>query len=85
MPVPHARQPIRSRPIRRKQRSCRFFAHIRPHSGHAVYDELRRDLARSIILGLEFLIAGEIIRTATLSQTLESVGLLVTIVLMRTF
>lgn len=49
------------------------------------YQEIRRDLARSIILGLEFLIAGDIIRTVTVNQTLESVGVLVLIVLIRTF
>jgi uncharacterized membrane protein len=51
----------------------------------AAYQEFRRDLARSIILGLEFLIAGDIIRTVTVNQTLESVGVLVVIVLIRTF
>ena len=51
----------------------------------AAYEGLRRDLGRSIVLGLEFLIAGDIIRTVTVSPTFESVAVLVTIVLIRTF
>ncbi|MBH0200142.1 MAG: DUF1622 domain-containing protein [Nitrospira sp.] len=47
------------------------------------YREFRSEVGRSIILGLEFLIAGEIIRTVTVTQTLESVGVLVVIVLIR--
>ena len=39
------------------------------------YREFRSDVGRSILLGLEFLIAGDIIRTVTVTQTLESVGL----------
>jgi len=49
------------------------------------YSSLRRDIGRAIILGLEFLIAGDIIRTVAVSHTLESVGVLVVIVLIRTF
>jgi uncharacterized membrane protein len=49
------------------------------------YRELRRDLGRSIILGLEFLIAGDIIRTVVVSDTLSSVAVLALIILMRTF
>ena len=49
------------------------------------YREFRSDVGRSILLGLEFLIAGDIIRTVTVTQTLESVGVLVVIVLIRTF
>lgn len=49
------------------------------------YREFRSDVGRSILLGLEFLIAGDIIRTVTVTQTLESVGVLVVIVLIRSF
>lgn len=49
------------------------------------YQELRRDVGRSIILGLEFLIAGDIIRTVTVSPTFESVVVLAVIVLVRAF
>lgn len=62
-----------------------FFSKLRTLGALPAYQELRRNLGRSIILGLEFLIAGDIIRTVTVSQTLESVGVLVVIVLIRTF
>lgn len=47
------------------------------------YGEFRRDLGRAIILGLEFLIAGDIIRTVAVSHSLEGVGVLAVIVLIR--
>ena len=40
---------------------------------------------RSIILGLEFLIAGDIIRTVVVADTLENVAVLGLIILIRTF
>jgi len=49
------------------------------------YSELRRDMGRSIVLGLEFLIAGDIIQTVTISPTFESVTVLAVIVLIRAF
>lgn len=52
---------------------------------HNRYSVFRRDLGRAIILGLEFLIAGDIIRTVAVSHTIESVGVLAVIVLIRTF
>jgi uncharacterized membrane protein len=51
----------------------------------ATYQVLRHDLARSILLGLEFLIAGDIIRTVAVTPTLNSVAVLGLIVLVRTF
>lgn len=49
------------------------------------YEELRRNMARSILLGLEVLVAGDIIRTVAVDPTLESVAVLAGIVLIRTF
>lgn len=49
------------------------------------YRALRRQLGRSIILGLEFLIAGDIIRTVVVADTLENIGILGLIILIRTF
>ena len=46
-------------------------------------DQLR-PISLSIILGLEFLIAGDIIRTVTMSHTLETVSVLAVIGLMCT-
>ena len=49
------------------------------------YQAYRRQLARSIILGLEFLIAGDIIRTVVVENTLENVAVLGMIILIRSF
>ncbi len=45
----------------------------------------RRQLGRSIILGLEFLIAGDIIRTVVVADTLINVAILGLIILIRSF
>ncbi|MDR7385103.1 DUF1622 domain-containing protein [Promicromonospora iranensis] len=50
-----------------------------------VYGRYRRFLGRSILLGLELLVAADIIRTVAVAPTLESVGVLAGIVLIRTF
>lgn len=50
-----------------------------------VYSAFRRYLGRSILLGLELLVAADIIRTIAITPTLESVGVLAGIVLIRTF
>lgn len=49
------------------------------------YINYRRQLGRSIILGLEFLIAGDIIRTVVVENTVKSIAILGLIVLIRTF
>jgi uncharacterized membrane protein len=49
------------------------------------YRQFRNSLGRSILLGLEFLIAGDIVRTVAATPTFQSVGILVVIVLVRTF
>jgi len=49
------------------------------------YDFFRRRLGRAILLGLEFLVAADIIRTVAVTPTAESVAVLAGIVLIRTF
>lgn len=51
----------------------------------SAYLQFRRSLGRSILLGLELLVAADIIRTVALTPTLESVAVLGGIVLIRTF
>lgn len=51
----------------------------------ASYTLYRQNLGRVILLGLEFLIAGDIIRTVVVSPTLANVFVLGMIVLIRTF
>jgi uncharacterized membrane protein len=50
-----------------------------------VYEEYRRLLGRSILLGLEFLVAADIIRTVAIEPTFYNVGVLAVIVIIRTF
>ncbi|MGW4589704.1 DUF1622 domain-containing protein [Amycolatopsis thermoflava] len=49
------------------------------------YRRYRQGLGRAILLGLEFLVAGDIIRTVAISPTYTSVGVLAVIVAVRTF
>jgi uncharacterized membrane protein len=49
------------------------------------YNDFRQRLGRAILLGLELLVAGDIIRTVAATPTLESVGVLAGIVAIRTF
>jgi len=50
-----------------------------------VYRQFRRFLGRSILLGLELLVAADIIRTVAVTPSLESVAVLAAIVVIRTF
>jgi uncharacterized membrane protein len=54
------------------------------HTGN-YYSLYRQDVGRAILLGLEFLIAGDIIRTVVVAPTLQNVVVLGMIVLIRTF
>ena len=47
------------------------------------YRRLRQDIGRSILLGLEFLVAGDLIRTVAIDPTLERAASLAVIVLVR--
>ena len=49
------------------------------------YDRFREQLGRSILIGLEFLVAGDICQTVAVKPTLENVAILVAIVFVRTF
>ncbi|MBO6676522.1 MAG: DUF1622 domain-containing protein [Rhizobiales bacterium] len=63
--------------------------YLRGWLGKAPHEEcfkaLRANLGRSILLGLEFLVAADIIKTVAFELTLENVLLLGGIVLIRTF
>jgi uncharacterized membrane protein len=50
-----------------------------------VYLRYRQQLGRSILLGLELLVAADIIRTVAVTPTLNSLAVLAVIVLIRTF
>ena len=49
------------------------------------YPTYRRSLGRAILLGLEFLVAADIVRTVAITPTFSDVGVLGAIVLIRTF
>jgi uncharacterized membrane protein len=49
------------------------------------YRLFRVQLGQAILLGLELLVAGDIVRTVATTPTLEDVGVLAIIVLIRTF
>ncbi|GAB3273279.1 DUF1622 domain-containing protein [Sinomonas notoginsengisoli] len=51
----------------------------------SVYRSYRQRLGRSILLGLELLVAADIIRTVAVTPTLDSVAVLAVIVAIRTF
>ena len=49
------------------------------------YDAYRADLGRAILLGLEFLVAADIVGTVAIEPTFRSLGVLALIVVIRTF
>ncbi len=61
------------------------FAFRAPGMAAGSYKLYRQDLGRAILLSLEFLVAGDIIRTIVVDPTLDNVMVLGLIVLIRTF
>ncbi len=57
----------------------------RPAPNVSAYDVLRNTFGRSILLGLEFLVAADLIRTVTVALTLENLAILGVLILLRTF
>jgi uncharacterized membrane protein len=57
----------------------------RRSQGEDSYEVFRRRLGRSILLGLEFLVAADIIRTVAITPNAQSVAILGGIVAIRTF
>ena len=66
--------------------TVRYFVHVakrRSTLGH--YREYKHSLARTLLLGLEILVAADIVRTVALEATIQSVMVLGLLVLIRTF
>jgi uncharacterized membrane protein len=61
----------------------RFMLEIVGRHGQDAYGDLRKNLGRVILLGLEVLIIGDLIRTIVVDQSVEGVAVLGTIVLIR--
>jgi uncharacterized membrane protein len=49
------------------------------------YESYKHQMGRSLLLGLEFLVAGDVVRTVALDPTLNSVSVLGLLVVVRTF
>jgi len=49
------------------------------------YEQYRKRLGRCLLLGLEVLVAADIIRTVAITPTFESLGVLALLVIIRTF
>ena len=58
---------------------------VRRGSTEDAYREARRRIGRSVLLGLEVLVAGDIIRTVAVTPSFRTVGVLAVIVAVRTF
>lgn len=51
----------------------------------SIFQDLRQLVGRGILLGLEFLIAADIIYTVAVDLTFESIGVLAIVIIIRTF
>ena len=49
------------------------------------YESYKHQLGRTLLLGLEFLVAGDVVRTVALEPTMTNVGVLGLLVVIRTF
>jgi uncharacterized membrane protein len=58
---------------------------VRRRPGREVFRETRRRLAHGILLGLELLVAADIIHTVAVDLSFETVGVLAIVVAIRTF
>jgi uncharacterized membrane protein len=49
------------------------------------YESYKHQLGKTLLLGLEFLVAGDVVRTVALEPTMNNVGVLGLLVVIRTF
>ena len=59
--------------------------HAFGHTKNSSYDRYKISIGRSLLLGLEVLVAADIVKTIAIQLTFESLGLLAGLVLVRTF
>ncbi|NZA28307.1 DUF1622 domain-containing protein [Luteimonas sp. SJ-92] len=65
--------------------TARWPFELRASDGHQAYLAFRMHSVRGLILGLEFLVAADIIRTIVIEYSLDSLLMLGVMVLIRTF
>jgi uncharacterized membrane protein len=62
--------------------TIRYLLHLdRP----GAYESYKHQLGKTLLLGLEFLVAGDVVRTVALEPTMNNVGVLGLLVVIRTF
>ena len=64
--------------------SILFLVHTRQQAANR-YERYKLSLGRALSLGLEFLVAADVIRTVTLAPTFANIGILAAVILTRTF
>ncbi|MEU4573491.1 DUF1622 domain-containing protein [Nonomuraea sp. ATR24] len=65
--------------------SVSFWRRAARQRAATAYPAYRRAVGRTILLGLELLVAADIIKTVAIAPTFQSVGVLAAVVLVRTF
>jgi uncharacterized membrane protein len=63
--------------------SIRFLVHTGRHAANP-YQRYKISLGRALSLGLEFLVAADVIRTVAVAPTLQNIGILGAIIVIRT-
>jgi uncharacterized membrane protein len=64
--------------------SISFVVHAREQVGHR-YEHYKLALGRALSLGLEFLVAADVIKTVTTAPTFTNIGVLAAVIVTRTF
>ncbi|RBI69395.1 DUF1622 domain-containing protein [Vreelandella sulfidaeris] len=58
---------------------------LKKNKNESIFRQIRHRLGRGILLGLEFLVAADIVHTVAVELTFKTVGVLAIVVLIRTF
>jgi len=64
--------------------TVRYFSQVRTLGASTAYDEYRQGLGRTVVIGLEILVAVTIIKTITVDPSPRSLGLLALMIAIRT-
>lgn len=64
--------------------TVRWFQRTRQEGAFPALNRYRQSLGRSVLIGLEILVAATIIKTITVEPTIEGMGLLAAMVVVRT-